>query len=135
MVVLRLLLPLFFAISGLNTSFGSLDRPELWLAAGLVLLVAVAGKFLGVWWVSRRSGLPSREAQAMGWLMNTRGLTELVVLNVGLSLGVISQEVFTMGVLMALVTTVMAGPLLERLGYPLPRLEAASNAVSSTESH
>ena len=132
LVVLRLLLPLFFAISGLNTRIGSLDRPDLWLAAALVLLVAVAGKFLGVWWVSRRSGLPPREAQALGWLMNTRGLTELVVLNVGLSLGVISQELFTMGVLMALITTAMAGPLLKRLGYPLPDLDAASNSASST---
>jgi Kef-type K+ transport system membrane component KefB len=61
--------------------------------------------------------MPEREAQAMGWLMNTRGLTELVILNVGLELGVISTELFTMGVLMALITTVMAGPLLGRLGY------------------
>jgi len=131
-VVLRLLLPLFFAISGLNTSIGSLNSPVLWLAAALVLLVAVTGKFLGVWWVSLRSGLPDREAQALGWLMNTRGLTELVVLNVGLSLGVISQEIFTMGVLMALITTAMAGPLLERLGYPRPDRARASKASPST---
>jgi len=131
-VVLRLLLPLFFAISGLNTSIGSLNRPVLWLAAALVLLVAVTGKFLGVWWVSLRAGLPDREAQALGWLMNTRGLTELVVLNVGLSLGVISQEIFTMGVLMALITTAMAGPLLERLGYARPDRAKASKASPST---
>jgi len=116
-VVLRLLLPLFFAMSGLNTSIGSLNTPALALAAALLLLVAVAGKFLGTWAVARLSGVPPREAQALGWLMNTRGLTELVVLNVGLSLGVISPELFTMGVLMALITTAMAGPLLARLGY------------------
>jgi Kef-type K+ transport system membrane component KefB len=116
-VVLRLLLPLFFAMSGLNTRIGSLNSVQLWLAAGLLLLVAVTGKFLGTWAVARASGLPQREAQALGWLMNTRGLTELVVLNVGLSLGVISTELFTMGVLMALITTAMAGPLLARLGY------------------
>jgi Kef-type K+ transport system membrane component KefB len=116
-VVLKLLLPLYFAISGLSTSIGSLSSPSLWLAAGLVLLVAVAGKFLGAWGVARLSGVPRREAQVLGWLMNTRGLTELVVLNVGLSLGVISTELFTMGVLMALITTAMAGPLLNRLGY------------------
>lgn len=116
-VVLRLLLPLFFAMSGLNTRIGSLNSVQLWLAAGLLLLVAVAGKFLGTWAVARASGVPQREAQALGWLMNTRGLTELVVLNVGLSLGVISSELFTMGVLMALITTAMAGPLLARLGY------------------
>jgi Kef-type K+ transport system membrane component KefB len=116
-VVLRLLLPLFFAMSGLNTRIGSLNTPQLLLAALLVLLVAVAGKFLGTWVVARASGVPPREAQALGWLMNTRGLTELVVLNVGFSLGVITPELFTMGVLMALITTAMAGPLLARLGY------------------
>ncbi|MFZ0407509.1 MAG: cation:proton antiporter, partial [Cyanobium sp.] len=86
-VVLRLLLPLFFALSGLSTRIGSLNTPQLGLAALLVLLVAVAGKFLGTWAVARASGVPARQAQALGWLMNTRGLTELVVLNVGLSLG------------------------------------------------
>jgi Kef-type K+ transport system membrane component KefB len=116
-VVLRLLLPLFFAISGLNTQIGSLHTPALWLATALVVATAVAGKFFGVWAVARASGVAPREAQALGWLMNTRGLTELVVLNVGLSLGVISAELFTMGVLMALLTTAMAGPMLNRLGY------------------
>ncbi|MEB3303356.1 MAG: cation:proton antiporter [Cyanobacteriota bacterium] len=116
-VVLRLLLPLFFAISGLNTQLGSLHTLNLWLATGLVVATAVAGKFLGVWGVARWSRVPPREAEALGWLMNTRGLTELVVLNVGLALGVISGELFTMGVLMALLTTAMAGPMLDRLGY------------------
>ena len=116
-VVLQLLLPLFFAISGLSTQIGSLNTPALWGAAALVLIVAVGGKFIGTWAVARASGMPEREAQAMGWLMNTRGLTELVILNVGLELGVISTELFTMGVLMALVTTMMAGPLLGHLGY------------------
>jgi Kef-type K+ transport system membrane component KefB len=116
-VVLRLLLPLFFAISGLSTRIGSLNSPALWLALLAVLVVAVSGKFLGTWATARLSGVESREAQALGWLMNTRGLTELVVLNVGLAQGVISTELFTIGVLMALVTTVMTGPLLGRLGY------------------
>ena len=104
-------------MSGLNTRIGSLNTPQLLLAALLVLLVAVAGKFLGTWVVARASGVPPREAQALGWLMNTRGLTELVVLNVGFSLGVITPELFTMGVLMAVITTAMAGPLQARLGY------------------
>jgi Kef-type K+ transport system membrane component KefB len=116
-VVLRLLLPLFFAISGLNTQLGSLHTVDLWLATGLVVATAVVGKFLGVWGVARGSGVPPKEAKALGWLMNTRGLTELVVLNVGLALGVISGELFTMGVLMALLTTAMAGPMLDGLGY------------------
>ena len=124
-VVLRLLLPLFFAISGLQTRIGSLHSPELRLAGGLVLLVAVLGKYLGVWWVARASGVPEREAQALGWLMNTRGLTELVVLNVGLSLGVLTPALFTIGVLMALGTTAMAGPLLKHLGYGRGPLSAS----------
>ncbi len=116
-VVLQLMLPLFFAMSGLNTRLGSLNSPQLWAAMGLVLLVAVAGKYLGTWATARLSGVESREAQALGWLVNTRGLTELVVLNVGLSLGVISVELFSIGVLMAIITTLMTGPLLGRLGY------------------
>lgn len=116
--VRQLLLPLFFAVSGLNTSFGSLGTPELWASAGLVLGVAVLGKFLATWATARLGGLEPRQAEALGWLMNTRGLTELVVLAVGLELGVISRELYTIGVLMALVTTLMAGPLLDRLGYP-----------------
>jgi Kef-type K+ transport system membrane component KefB len=116
-VVLQLMLPLFFAISGLNTRLNALDSPALWAATALVLLVAVAGKFLGAWATARLSGVPPREAQALGWLVNTRGLTELVILNVGLGLGVISPTLFSMGVLMAIATTLMTGPLLERLGY------------------
>ena len=116
-VVVQLMLPLFFAISGLNTKLLALNSPDLWLATAVVLLVAVAGKFLGTWATARLSGVPPREAQALGWLVNTRGLTELVILNVGLSLGVISTTLFSMGVLMAITTTVMTGPLLERLGY------------------
>ena len=116
-VVLQLMLPLFFAISGLNTRLNSLDTPVLWAATALVLLVAVGGKFLGTWATARLSGVASREAQALGWLANTRGLTELVILNVGLSLGVISTTLFSIGVLMAITTTLMTGPLLERLGY------------------
>ena len=124
-VVLQLLLPLFFAISGLSTQIGSLRTPALWAAAGLVLAVAVGGKFIGTWAVARSSGMAATEAEALGWLMNTRGLTELVILNVGLELGVISTELFTMGVLMALITTVMAGPLLSRLGYQPAGLPAS----------
>jgi Kef-type K+ transport system membrane component KefB len=116
-VVLQMMLPLFFAVSGLNTELRVLTSPDLLLATLLVLLVAVAGKFLGAWATARLSGVPPREAQALGWLVNTRGLTELVILNVGLSLGVISTELFSIGVVMAIATTLMTGPLLERLGY------------------
>lgn len=126
-LVLTVLLPVFFATSGLKTSIGMIDNPRLLLALFGVLVVAIGGKFLGTWAMARLGGVPSSEAKAVGWLMNTRGLTELVILNVGLSLGVISQTLFTLMVLMALITTAMAGPLLERLGYG--KAAAAGNAV------
>ncbi|WP_088890079.1 cation:proton antiporter domain-containing protein [Leptolyngbya ohadii] len=115
--VLTFLLPIFFAYSGLRTQIGLLNRPELWLLCGLVLLVAIGGKFIGTYGAGRVCGMAKREAAALGWLMNTRGLTELIVLNIGLSLGVISPLLFTMLVIMALVTTFMTSPLLE-LTYP-----------------
>ncbi|MDF5709584.1 MAG: cation:proton antiporter [Nostoc sp. S4] len=111
--VLIFLLPIFFAYSGLRTQIGLLNRPELWLLCALVLAVAIAGKYVGTYVAARVSGINKREASALGWLMNTRGLTELIVLNIGLELGVISPLVFTMLVIMALVTTFMTSPLLE----------------------
>ncbi|MDZ8240371.1 MAG: cation:proton antiporter [Nostoc sp. ChiQUE01a] len=111
--VLIFLLPIFFAYSGLRTQIGLLNRPELWLLCALVLAVAIAGKYFGTYIAARVSGINKREASALGWLMNTRGLTELIVLNIGLELGVISPLVFTMLVIMALVTTFMTSPLLE----------------------
>lgn len=111
--VLIFLLPIFFAYSGLRTQIGLLNRPELWLLCALVLGVAIAGKYIGTYVAARVSGISKREASALGWLMNTRGLTELIVLNIGLELGVISPLLFTMLVIMALVTTFMTSPLLE----------------------
>jgi Kef-type K+ transport system membrane component KefB/nucleotide-binding universal stress UspA family protein len=111
--VLIFLLPVFFAYSGLRTEIGLLNSPELWLLCVLVLIVAIAGKYVGTYVAARVSGINKREASALGWLMNTRGLTELIVLNIGLELGVISPLLFTMLVIMALVTTFMTSPLLE----------------------
>ncbi len=111
--VLIFLLPVFFAYSGLRTQIGLVNRPELWLLCGLVLLVAIAGKYTSTYVAARFSGIEKREASALGWLMNTRGLTELIVLNIGLSLGVITPLLFTMLVIVALVTTFMTSPLLE----------------------
>ncbi|QKQ72138.1 cation:proton antiporter [Nostoc sp. TCL240-02] len=130
--VLIFLLPIFFAYSGLKTQIGLLNRPELWLLCALVLGVAIAGKYVGTYVAARVSGISKREASALGWLMNTRGLTELIVLNIGLELGVISPLIFTMLVIMALVTTFMTSPLLEwtypkkliRLDVVEPELEA-----------
>ncbi|MFM6191631.1 MAG: cation:proton antiporter [Planktothrix sp.] len=115
--VLIFLLPIFFAYSGLRTQIGLLNRPELWLLCGLVIAVAIIGKYVGTYVAARVSGIEKREASALGWLMNTRGLTELIVLNIGLSFGVISPLLFTMLVIMALVTTFMTSPLLEKT-YP-----------------
>ncbi|WP_016952985.1 cation:proton antiporter [Anabaena sp. PCC 7108] len=111
--VLIFLLPIFFAYSGLRTQIGLLNRPELWLLCALVLGVAIAGKYIGAYVAARISGINKREASALGWMMNTRGLTELIVLNIGLELGVITPLLFTMLVVMALVTTFMTSPLLE----------------------
>ncbi|ARV62352.1 sodium:proton antiporter [Nostocales cyanobacterium HT-58-2] len=115
--VLIFLLPVFFAYSGLRTEIGLLNSPELWVLCLSVLGVAIIGKYVGTYVAARVSGINNREASALGWLMNTRGLTELIVLNIGLSLGVISPLLFTMLVIMALVTTFMTSPLLERT-YP-----------------
>lgn len=111
--VLVFLLPIFFAFSGLRTQIGLLNRPELWFLCAVVVGVAIIGKYVGTYVAARVSGIENREASALGWLMNTRGLTELIVLNIGLSLGVISPLLFTMLVIMALVTTFMTSPLLE----------------------
>lgn len=111
--VLIFLLPVFFAYSGLRTQIGLLNSPQLWFLCLIILAVAIAGKYVGTYIAARVGGIENREASALGWLMNTRGLTELIVLNIGLSLGVISPLLFTMLVIMALVTTFMTSPLLE----------------------
>ncbi|WP_298905730.1 cation:proton antiporter [uncultured Nostoc sp.] len=140
--VLIFLLPIFFAYSGLKTQIGLLNRPELWLLCALVLGVAIAGKYVGTYVAARVSGISKREASALGWLMNTRGLTELIVLNIGLELKVISPLIFTMLVIMALVTTFMTSPLLEwtypkkliRLDVMKPELEAETGIDTSAVS-
>ncbi len=122
-LVVVLLLPLFFAFSGLRTSIALVSGAEAWLMTGLIIFVAVAGKFGGSMLAARVGGMKWREAGAIGALMNTRGLMELVVLNLGLDIGVISPALFTMMVIMALVTTLMTKPLLELI-YPARRFEA-----------
>jgi len=121
--VVTVLLPLFFVVTGLKTDVGSLDRGVMWLYAFALFAVAVAGKWLGAMGAARYSGLRWRDSNALGALMNTRGLTELIVLNVGLDLGIISEALFTMLVLMALATTFMTGPLLRLID---PRRELSS---------
>ncbi|MFZ1237705.1 MAG: cation:proton antiporter, partial [Anaerolineae bacterium] len=114
-VVTILLLPAFFAFTGMRTRIDLLSAPALWLLCGLIIVTAIAGKFGGTFAAARLTGLRWREAALLGVLMNTRGLMELIVLNVGLELGVISPTLFAMMVLMALVTTMLTSPLLRIL--------------------
>lgn len=111
---LVLLLPIFFAFTGLRTRLG-LIHGTMWIFFVMLLAVAVAGKLLGAAAAARVAGLRWRDALALGALMNTRGLMELVLLNIGLDLGVISPALFSMLVLMAILTTFMAAPVLNRL--------------------
>src|SRR2546421_5709764 len=112
-----LFLPLFFVYSGLRTQIGLISAPALWLICLLVLAVACLGEILGGSLSVRWMGEPWRESLSLGVLMNTRGLGGLVVLNIGLGLGVVSPTLFAMLVIMAIVTTMMASPLLPLLGY------------------
>jgi Kef-type K+ transport system membrane component KefB len=114
-LVTVLLLPAFFALTGMRTQIGLLASFDQWLVCGLIILVATAGKFGGTLFSARLTGLGWRESTALGILMNTRGLMELIVLNIGLDMKVISPELFAMMVLMALVTTMAASPLLQML--------------------
>jgi Kef-type K+ transport system membrane component KefB len=114
-VTVILLLPLFFAYTGLKTNVGLLDRSELWAMTLVLIGIAIFGKLVGAFIAARLTGFRTRASAVLGTLMNTRGLTELIVLNLALEKGVMSDALFAMLVLMALVTTFMAGPLLRLL--------------------
>ncbi len=113
--VMMLLLPAFFAFTGLRTQIGLVSGLYEWSACALIVVTATVGKFGGAVAGARISGLDWHRAAGLGVLMNTRGLMELIVLNVGLDLGIISPTLFTMLVLMALITTVATTPVLQRL--------------------
>ena len=108
-------LPAFFAFTGVRTQIGIVDGVEEWLICGLIILVAVVGKFGGTLAASRLTGQGWRESVSLAVLMNTRGLMELIVLNIGLELHVISPKLFAMMVIMALVTTMLTTPVLQML--------------------
>jgi Kef-type K+ transport system membrane component KefB len=118
-VTVGLLLPVFFAITGLRTQIQLLNTPKLWLACATIILCAVGGKLLGCSLALRMTGIPWSEALAAGALVNTRGLVELIILNIGLELKIISPELFSMMVIMALATTIMATPIV-RLCWQMP---------------
>ena len=111
-IIVVLLLPLYFALTGLRSSFFLISGAANWMICVVVIACAIAGKLGGSSLAARMTGLSWREATAVGVLMNTRGMVELVILNIGLDLGIISPVLFTIMVLMALVTTFMASPLL-----------------------
>jgi Kef-type K+ transport system membrane component KefB len=111
-----LLLPVFFAFTGLRTQFGLLNSAEDWLICVVIILLATAGKLAGSAVAARFTGIQWREALQLGALMNTRGLMELIALNIGYDMGILSQRIFTMLVIMALVTTIMTGPLVTFFG-------------------
>src|SRR3989475_12379854 len=111
-----LLLPVFFAFTGLRTQIGLLNSAQDWLICLVIIGVATAGKLGGSALAARLTGMKWRESLQLGALMNTRGLMELIALNIGYDMGILSQHIFTMLVIMALVTTVMTGPLVAGFG-------------------
>jgi Kef-type K+ transport system membrane component KefB len=120
-----LLLPVFFIVTGLQVDISGIGLSGL-VDLGLVLLVAVTGKFGGAFAGARLQGLPARKSAALAVLMNTRGLTELIILSVGLQFGILDRSLYSIMVAMAVVTTALAGPLL-RLIYPLKLVEIDRN--------
>lgn len=110
------LLPVFFVVSGVRVDLSNVDSDG-WVELLAILATAIGGKFVGAYFGARAVGQGSRQAGALATLMNTRGLTEIVILNVGLTLGVLDTSLFSLMVVMALVTTVMTGPLLSVI-YP-----------------
>jgi Kef-type K+ transport system membrane component KefB len=115
-VTLLLFLPVFFVIAGIGVNLSTVGWSGLGYL-GLIMVVAVVGKFGGAYYGARLTGVRRRQAGALASLMNTRGLTELVILTIGLSLGILNQELYSLMVVMAIVTTAMAGPLLRYI-YP-----------------
>ncbi|MBP1683678.1 MAG: sodium/hydrogen exchanger [Ignavibacteriaceae bacterium] len=128
------LLPLFFVFTGLRTQIGLLNNPDLWIVCLIIIAVAIAGKFLGSAIAARFVGQSWRDSLVLGALMNTRGLMELVVLNIGYDLGVLTPEVFTMLVLMALITTFMTGPSITFIDFVTKRRERLKlDSISTNE--
>ena len=130
-VSLILLLPLFFVVTGLKTQIGLLNQAHLWTTFGWLLLVAVGGKLGGVSIAAKVVGQSWKDSLSLGVLMNTRGLMQLIVLNIGYDLGILSPEIFAMMVLMALVTTFMTGPALDLINWLMP--EKKSSPVTGNE--
>lgn len=130
-ITVGLFLPFFFVYSGLNTQIGAIHGAQTWTIAGLILAAAVLGKFGGCYVAARFTGESHRESMAIGTLMNARGLMELIILNIGLQQKVITVQCFTIMILMAIVTTVMAAPIFRKIYGVSPKaaLEGAAMAI------
>ena len=124
-----LLLPLFFVYTGLKTEIGLLNTPDLWLLCLIFILVAVVGKFGGGAITARITGESLKDSLSLGILMNTRGLMELIVLNIGLEMGILPPVIFTILVIMALVTTFMTTPFLSLIEFIFPEKEKKENLI------
>ncbi len=137
--VLVFFLPIFFTYTGLRTNIGGLDSASLWGWCGSILLLATVGKFGGAYGAARIAGLNHHQAKVMGIMMNTRALMELIVINVGYDLGAISQQVFTMLVIMAIFSTIITTPFLRawlpragvQLTSPVPIPERSQNRLTT----
>lgn len=125
------LLPLFFAFTGLRTQIGLLNDSNAWLICLVLILIASLGKLGGAMLAARSTGLRWRDSFELGALMNTRGLIELVALNIGYDLGILSPRVFAMLILMALATTAMTGPLLQLSAHLRARKALLVNPVQT----
>jgi len=126
-VSLVLLLPLFFVFTGLRTQIGLLNDIHLWEICALIVAIAVAGKFFGSAIAAKFVGQSWKDSLMIGALMNTRGLMELIVLNIGFDLGILPPAIFTMLVIMALVTTFMTGPALDFINFIMPDKKPQEN--------
>ena len=129
-IVRVMFLPAFFAFTGLRTEIGLMQTAEDWLLCGVIIVVATVGKFGGTTLAAKITGLDWRDSAALGILMNTRGLVELIVLNIGLDLGVITPRLFTMLVIMALATTMATTPILMALLKARPWKELNSTTAA-----
>jgi Kef-type K+ transport system membrane component KefB len=125
------LLPLFFAFTGLRTQIGLLNDRSSWVTCLGIIAVAILGKLGGSMLAARWTGLSWHDSISLGVLMNTRGLVELIVLNIGYDLGILSPKIFSMLVLMALITTFMTGPLLSLLEFRKRRERVLINRTST----
>jgi len=119
-VSVTFLLPLFFVFTGLRTEIGLVNTPQLWGLCGIIILVAILGKFGGTALAARFMGENWRDSLSMGILMNTRGLMELIVLNIGYEMGILPPTLFVMLVIMALLTTFMTTPMLSLITHVFP---------------